>query len=35
MAKKRYIFRDARTGRLVSEEYASAHPGTTVREEVK
>jgi len=35
MSNKRYIYRDAKSGRLVTEAYAKAHPGTTVREEVK
>ena len=26
------IYRDARTGRIVSEAYARKHPNTTVRE---
>ena len=30
----RYIYRDAKTGRLVSEEYAKKNPSTTVRETV-
>lgn len=36
MAKRyRYIYRDAKTGRLVTEAYALAHPNTTVREKVE
>lgn len=31
----RYIYRDAKTGRLVTEAYALTHPGTTVRERVE
>lgn len=34
MTGYRYIYRDAITGRLVSEEYARKHPTTTVRERV-
>lgn len=34
MSDYRYIYRDAITGRLVTEEYALAHPSTTVRERV-
>jgi len=33
--KKKYIYRDAKSGRLVTEEYAKKNPSTTVREEVK
>lgn len=29
-----YIYRDAKTGRLVTKEYAEKHPATTVRERV-
>ena len=29
---RRVMFRDAVTGQLVSEEYARAHPGSTIRE---
>ena len=32
---KRYVYRDAKTGKFVTREYAEAHPDTTVREEVK
>lgn len=35
MAKKRYRYRDAKTGRFVTEDYAKRHPGTTVREETE
>ena len=35
MATWHYIYRDAITGRLVSEAYALAHPTTTVRERVQ
>lgn len=31
----RYIYRDAKTGRIVSEAYALANPGTTIREKVE
>ena len=36
MAKKivRYICRDAKTGRLASEEYAKKNPDTAVKEAV-
>jgi hypothetical protein len=36
MSKKivRYIYRDTKTGRLVTEEYAKKNPSTTVREAV-
>lgn len=34
MAAPRYIYRDAVTGRIVSEEYAKRNPRTTVRERV-
>jgi len=29
-----YIYRDAKTGRIVTEEYAKKNPSTTVREAV-
>jgi hypothetical protein len=29
-----YIYRDAKTGKLVTKEYAAKHPATTVRERV-
>jgi hypothetical protein len=29
-----YIYRDAKTGRMVTKEYAAKHPATTVRERV-
>jgi hypothetical protein len=29
-----YIYRDAKTGRLVTEDYAKKNPGTTVKEAV-
>lgn len=29
-----YLYRDAGTGRIVTEEYATEHPDTTVREEI-
>lgn len=29
-----YIYRDAKTGQLVTKEYAEKHPATTVRERV-
>lgn len=32
MANGHYIYRDAKTGKLVTQAYAEAHPGTTVRE---
>lgn len=35
MVEITYIYRDAKTGQLVTKEYAAAHPGTTVRETVK
>jgi len=35
MGKFHYIYRDAKTGRLVTEAYALAHPSTTVRERVE
>ena len=36
MAKRyRYIYRCAKTGRIVTEAYAKAHPSTTVRERVE
>lgn len=35
MAKYRYIYRSAKTGRFVSEAYAKRHPKTTVRERIK
>jgi len=35
-SKKKYriqvIYRDAKTGKIVSKEYAEKHPSTTVRE---
>lgn len=34
MTKHRYRYRDAKTGRYVTREYAEAHPDTTVRERV-
>tara|TARA_R110000868_G_scaffold409700_1_gene695706 strand:- start:71 stop:193 length:123 start_codon:yes stop_codon:yes gene_type:complete len=37
MAKKRishYIYRDAKTGRIVTEAYAKKNPNTTVKEAV-
>lgn len=33
--KHRYIFRDSKTWKLVSEEYAKKHPSTTTRERVE
>lgn len=33
--KYRYIYRDAKTWRLVSEAYALANPSTTVRERIE
>ena len=35
MASGHYIYRDAGTGRLVTKEYADAHPATTVKEWVE
>jgi hypothetical protein len=32
--KPHYIYRDAKTGRIVTEAYAKKHPDTTVRERV-
>lgn len=32
---KRYIYRDAVTGKLVTEQYAKDNPGSTVCETVK
>ncbi len=32
MAAGHYVYRDAITGRLVSEAHAKAHPNTTVKE---
>lgn len=29
-----YVYRNAITGQIVTEEYAKAHPSTTVRERV-
>jgi hypothetical protein len=29
-----YIYRDAKTGKLVTKEYAEKHPATTVKERV-
>jgi hypothetical protein len=34
MAKKKKLYRDAETGRIVNEEYAKANPKTTVKETV-
>lgn len=31
----KYIYRDAKTGKIVTEEYARRHPSTTVRERVE
>jgi hypothetical protein len=33
--KKRYIYRSAKTGKVVTEKYAKRNPDMTVREEVK
>lgn len=33
--KTRIIYRDAETGRIVTEEYARNNPKTTVRETIK
>jgi phosphosulfolactate synthase (CoM biosynthesis protein A) len=33
--KKRYIYRSAKTGKIVTEEYAKKNPDTTTRETVK
>jgi hypothetical protein len=35
MQKKHKIYRDAKTGKIVTEEYAKAHPDTTEAETVK
>lgn len=32
--KKRVVYRSAKTGRVVTAQYAAAHPATTVRETV-
>jgi len=32
MVSGHYIYRDARTGQIVTKAYADAHPSTTVRE---
>lgn len=33
--KYRYIYRDAKTGQLVTKEYAEKHPATTTKEKVE
>ena len=35
MSKKRKVYRDAGTGRFVTEHYAKRHPRTTVAETVE
>lgn len=35
MARRRYVYRSAVTGRYVTPEYAAANPRKTVREAVK
>ena len=32
--KKRYIYKDAKTGEIVSKEYADANPDTTYRHDI-
>lgn len=35
LVRRRYIYRDAETGRYVGRLYALLHPRTTVKERVK
>jgi len=35
MSKSKFIYRSAKTGRLVTEKWALRHPATTVREEIR
>lgn len=32
--KKRYVYKSAKTGKIVSEKYALSHPATTYKEAV-